>query len=341
MPLSYLPAFWFAWTGRGNLSLIGQSLAFSVLSWIFFGVFIWLRMRALFKLGWRFDRALARRYLGFGAMTGLASFISNLVTQTDNFIVGTRTGTVALGYYDRGYRTAQWPNLLLNTVLSRSALFTYAQVKDDAARLRKTFIMVVWLTIGMAAPIALGLAIAGPDLIRVVYGERWLPAVPILQLLVVAAVMRPIWDNVYALFVGYGRPQRAIWIGGIQLGVLFALGWGLAGLYGSIGVAVAVIVAYLAALALAWWYTRDLLQLTGRDLLELFGAPLLAAVLTLASYWLLRQALPLDQWPPVVRIVGGGLYGALGFYAISFLIQPRGTLARIQYVLRLLRRREA
>lgn len=338
LPLSYIPAFWFAWTGRGNLSLIGQSIAFSLFSYLFFGVFFWLRMRWMFALKWRFSRGLARRYFQFGALTGIAGFISSMVGQSDNFIVGTRAGAEQLGYYDRGYRTAQWPNLLLNSLLARSALFTYAQVKDDAARLRKTFSMVAWLTVAMGAPIALALMITGPDLIPLVYGERWLPAVPILRVLVAAAMLRPIWDNTFSFFVGYGQPQRAIWIGAVQLGVLFALGWVLVGYFGSVGVGFAVIVAYLVALALAYWITRDLLRL---DLMDLFGWPLVAALLTVGGYMLLVRVLPLQSWPLLVRVLFGGVYAVVGFYAIGFLLQPRATRERIEYILRLLRRREA
>ena len=161
LPISYLPAFWLAWTGRGSLSLISQYVVFSLLSFGVFGVFIWRRMRWLTAMRWQFSRGLARGYLHYGILTGVATFLSNMVTQTDNFVVGTRNGVTELGYYDRGYRTAQWPNLLLNTLVLRSALFTYAQLRDDAARLRKSVSMVIWLIVSMGAPIALALAIYG------------------------------------------------------------------------------------------------------------------------------------------------------------------------------------
>ena len=109
LPLSYLPAFWLAWTGRGSLSLISQALFFALLTFVFYGAFIWLRMRWMFGLRWRYSGSLARRFLSFGALSGVAAFLSNMVSQTDNFVVGTRNGAAELGYYDRAYRTAQWP----------------------------------------------------------------------------------------------------------------------------------------------------------------------------------------------------------------------------------------
>jgi PST family polysaccharide transporter len=334
LPLSYVPAFWLAWTGRGSLSLIGQALAFTLLTFLFYGVFILMRMRWMFGLRWRFDRSLARRFLGFGALSGIAAFLSTMVSQTDNFVVGTRNGAVALGYYDRAYRTAQWPNLLLNTLLVRSALFTYAQIKDDVQRLRKSVAMVIWLIVSMAAPIALALLLAAPDLILLVYGERWLPAVPPLRLLVIAALLRPISDNAFALFIGTGRPRAAIGIGALQLAIILGLGWLLAPAYGALGVGAAVILAYVAALVVAYRLTAVQLQL---DWMGLFAKPLLAAVLVIAGYLLLNRVLPLNDWPLWVRVVGKGGYAVIAYYVIGFLLQPRDTLERLRYIRRLLR----
>ena len=335
LPLSYLPAFWLAWTGRGSLSLISQALFFALLTFLFYGVFIWLRMRWMFGLRWRFRRDLARRFLSFGALSGVAAFLSSMVSQTDNFVVGTRNGAAELGYYDRAYRTAQWPNILLNTLLARSALFTYAQLKDDAVRLRKSVSMVIWLIVTMAAPIALALFLTAPDLILLVYGERWLPAVPSLRLLVAAALLRPIWDNAFVLFIGTGRPRTAIWIGVLQLAIIFGLGWILAGLYGPVGVGMAVILAYVAALVLAYRLTAGQLQL---DWIGLFAKPLLAAVLVVVGYLALDYMLPLDDWPLWLRVLGKGGYAVVAYYLIGFMLQPQATVERLQYIRRLLRK---
>ena len=335
LPLSYAPAFWLAWTGRGGWSLISQAVTFSLLSILFYAVFIVRRMGWVFRLPWRFERQRARRYVSYGTQSGIAGFIATMVSQTDNFVVGTRSGAAALGYYDRGYRTAQWPNLLLNTLLTRSALFTYAQLKDDAARLRKAVSMVIWLIVSLAAPIGLALWVTAPDLILLVYGERWLPAVPILRVLVAAAILRPLWDNVFALFVGTGRPRLAIWIGAAQLAIIFGLGWVLGGFYGPVGVGVAVIVAYVCALAAAHHYTNTLLKL---DFVDLFAKPLLAAGLVIAGYALLNQLLPVQDWPLLLRTLAKGAYAVAGYYLISFMVQPRATVERAQYICTLLRR---
>jgi lipopolysaccharide exporter len=201
--------------------------------------------------------------------------------------------------------------------------------------LRKSVSMVIWLIVSMAAPIALALLLTAPDLILLLYGERWLPAVPYLRLLIVAALLRPIWDNAFVLFIGTGRPRTAIWIGILQLVVIFGLGWVLAGIYGPIGVGAAVIVAYLAALAIAYRLTAGQLQL---DWVGLFAKPVLAAGLVVAGYLVLTRLLSLDELPLWVSVLATGGYAVAAYYLIGFLLQPEATLERLQYIRRLLRK---
>ncbi len=113
MPISYVPAFWLALNGLGQYSLIAQALSVVLLQEAGFWVYVWRRMQLVFALKWRFDRVLATKMMRFGATTGLGGFLIGTTSQVDNFLLGTLGGATALGYYDRAYRMAQWPSLLL------------------------------------------------------------------------------------------------------------------------------------------------------------------------------------------------------------------------------------
>ena len=63
-----------------------------------------------------------------------------------------------------------------------------------------------------------------------------------------AAVLRPLWDNANALFVGGGRPRAALVISGVQLVGVLVLGALLGSWLGVEGVALAVGVAYVVSL---------------------------------------------------------------------------------------------
>lgn len=126
MPLSYISAFVCAFTDLKRYSILAQSTSCTLLSLIGIGLYALYTQRHLLRLRWRYQPTLAVAYLRFGITSGLGQAIAGLTTQVDNMILGTIAGTVHLGYYDRAYRVAQWPALLLSAVLGRAAIFTYS-----------------------------------------------------------------------------------------------------------------------------------------------------------------------------------------------------------------------
>ena len=83
------------------------------------------------------------------------------------------------------------------------ALYTYTNLREDKVRLQKTVDMVFWICGAVAAPVALALFIAAPDFVLLLYGERWLPSVPILQILLIVAIIRPFWKT--------SAPYLSVW----------------------------------------------------------------------------------------------------------------------------------
>ncbi len=330
--VSYLPAFWLALNGGGYWAIVAQNLVLAALT----AAGTWWAVRGLPAANparWRFDPRLARQLVEFGVVVGLATLGGMFLTQFDNFLVGTFVGLAALGFYDRAYRTAQWPSTFLNVVVNRGAFYTYARLRDDQARLRRTGTMLLWLITMTGVPVAVGIVLAAPDLVGVLYGERWLPAAPLLQLLVVYSVCRPLWDNAAALFTALGRPGLNTRFTAAQALILGAAGVPLTLLWQATGTALAVGLAFGLGLVVTY---REVLRLTGIDLwTELWPALLTAAAVGVAG-WLLWTLVPLELGP----VAGFGLkfgFGLAGFWLLMVGLRPRLTLGRLAYVVRLLR----
>lgn len=336
MPFSYLAAFVLALTGHGNLSLIGQSVSFAALALTGTWLFIVRALRPLFRLHWRFSPALARQLFSFGLVAGVGFALYGLTTQVDNFLVGTIAGVDALGYYDRAYRTAQWPYLVLASLTGGAAIYTYARLQGDAERLRKSVTMVAWVSASLAAPVALVLFVTAPDFIHLVYGDRWLPAAPLLRVLVLVAILRPLVENANSLMAATGQPRRIAILAAAQLAVLMILGTGLTVLYGAMGMAAAVAVSFVVAILIVH---RNLMQTVQIGVLDVFGVPLLAALLTVVGYIFLNRELNVVTLPLWLQLVLKAAYTFAAFYAILFVLQPRTTRARVHYLIRLARGR--
>lgn len=335
VPLSYAPAFWLAYQGLGQYSLISQSVAYQLTMIAATVLYFVYRRRDVLRLRWRFEPALASQYVKFGLVAGLSQFTSILLTQADNFILGTLTGATTLGYYDRAYRVAQWPALLLNTLLGRAATFTYAQVRDDAQRLKRSIEMVLWISVQVAAPIALMLFISAPDLVQLLFGAQWLPAVAPLRVLLFAALIRALWENSWAIFIGTGHPRRIIELSLFQLVILGITGTALSAMLSAIGMAISVVIMFGAGVMAAYRVLRRSLPL---QIGEALSGPLIASALTLAGYLLLVRLVG-SAHPLWFSVAWKASWGLAGFALFSLLVQPRQFTTHIGYTWRLLRGR--
>jgi PST family polysaccharide transporter len=337
-PISYVPAFWLALNGAGYWSLVVQPLAYGAL--LVVGMW-WSAHRSLpqiWRLRWRFDWGTSRSLLRFGSFVGLAEFGGLLTTQLDNFLVGTVVGVVTLGFYDRAYRIAYWPGLLLSNVVNHTAFYTYARLQDDLVRLQKTVVMTQWLTTSIALPLAVAVFAAAPDLVTLLYGERWLPSALFLRFLVIYSAARPLMDNAGSLFTAVGRPRLKTLTVFLEVAILVLAGLPLTFAFGAVGTAVAVGLASGTGLIVRLALVRQIVALR---LWETLLAPAAAAALALASVVLLNRALGTSDWSLVARVVTKAAYGAGAFFAILLILQPRLTRERIRYTWQLaMRRRE-
>ncbi|MHB0856223.1 MAG: oligosaccharide flippase family protein [Anaerolineae bacterium] len=333
-PLSYLPAFWLAWRGAGYWSLVAQSAAYALL--LLVGMW-WVARRRLpwvWELRWRLDRDTALRLLRFGVYVGAGTVLVMLATQFDNFLVGTFVSLTMLGFYDRAYRIAQWPSTLVSSVLSRTALYTYARLQDDPVRLSRTVSMTFWLITLLALPLALAIFVAAPDLVLLLYGVEWLPSAVFVRLLVVYSLLRPLLDVAGSLFTGVGKPHQATLVAGAQAVALLVVATPLTFSQGAVGTAVGVGVAFVMGLVVAYLFLRRTVHVA---LWREFGIPALSAVAAMVAYWALARLAGVEALSLPWRVLAKACFAPGAYLAVLFALQPQAMRSRLTYVIKLLR----
>jgi lipopolysaccharide exporter len=329
--VSYLPAFWIAARGGGVWSLVAQSLSYNLLLVIAIWWTVRRRMPQIWHVRWRFSPTLARHFLSFGITIGLGNLAGMLVTNLDNFLVGTFVGVTALGFYDRAYRTAQWPSTLLSGLIARAAFNTYAKLQDDLVRLQKTVTMILWIISTLALPLALVIFITAPDLIVFLYQERWLPSAPFLRVLVLIAAVRPIWENAGALMVALGEPRLTALLCWVQVLVLVIAGLPMTIAWGATGTCLAVGLAFAVGVISLYRVAARRVPVKLETTLVI---PALISVLVLLGYVLLNRLTPLNDLSLPFRLGVKSLYAPIAFFLLTLLVQPRATRERVAYVWR-------
>ncbi|MCS6800597.1 MAG: oligosaccharide flippase family protein [Dehalococcoidia bacterium] len=336
LPLSYLPAFAAALLGAGYWSLVIQ---LGTQAGIYCLGMWWLARGPVgdaWRDGWRLSAPLARRLLSFGATWGLGSLAATLIGQLDNFLIGTAVSLEELGYYDRAYRIALWPSVLVSGIISRTAYVAYARLHADPARLARAANLTLWFMLRAIFLIGTVLLAAAPSVVELLYGPRWAPAALFLRVLIAMSLLRPMTEELATLLGAVGRPRRAAlaaWTGALTL---LGAGLPLTLLGGAVGTAVAVGVAYLVAATLASRLVLPLVPIAFGEV----AVPAAAAFLAGGAAGLAVSATVAsaagEVFLPLRFALEAGL-AAAAFIGVLLLLERRRLVARARDAVRLAR----
>jgi O-antigen/teichoic acid export membrane protein len=219
------------------------------------------RFRALFSFG--------RWILG-------SKIVVFLSTQGDDIIVGKLLGTDALGYYRVSYRVSNLPATELATAVSTVIFPAFAKVQEDLGRLRKAFCETFELITAVSFLLGGLILVLADLLVPLLFGEKWTPIVPLVQILSVYGIMRSMGSPFGPVFQAIGRPDLMTKIQLFNLAVLAAVIFPMTFRWGVVGTAAAVVAASVAVAPFNFWL---ILRVTGTP-----TSRLLAPVVRAASY---------------------------------------------------------
>ncbi|WP_378949021.1 lipopolysaccharide biosynthesis protein [Paracoccus sp. R86501] len=260
-----------------------------------------------------------RDLLSFSIWLTLGSSVQALNWRVVPLLYGAILPTNIMGQYSFG-------NRLTNTIFEQLAqpiqqtlypAFSRFKTQKDALRmayLRAQGVMCLWII-----PCAIGFAAIAPTLVTQVVGEKWLQAVPVMQILAVTAALqasvavqpiamatgntqRLFYRDIRATLVRWPLILIGIWLGSPQGPYAMLIG-------SMLGAFVGAIVNVIWNMTLV----RDVGDLRIRAQFQLLLRPALASMIMTSVIWLLETMLPPtnDAWGIWIRLlqlcVAGGL----------------------------------
>lgn len=142
----------------------------------------------------------------FGKWMSVSSITSYAVSQGDNFTVGKMLGTTSLGYYQSGFALALIPVAEFGRVLG-NALFPMFSGTANHTERQERFFRVTRIIFAFIIPTTFGLYALAPELVRVIYGERWMPMAPIVAVLALYAMIKSFEVIGQPYVMGMGLPH--------------------------------------------------------------------------------------------------------------------------------------
>ncbi|MGB9180385.1 MAG: lipopolysaccharide biosynthesis protein [Pyrinomonadaceae bacterium] len=294
--------------GAGVWALVAQNLSMSV--FMAGGRF----MGAKWYPRLRFNMQRARELFSFSLSAFGYGAVHHGIRNIDKVLIVRVLGAEALGYYTLAYNLVLLPSLTICGIVERVMFPALASVQSDLARFRRVYVRLA-RTVALATfPLIIGLGATAPLFVKTVYGEKWGPVVPVLQILIIMGLFEGI-NITSRIFWSLGRPQLIFWLATLSLIVLtlgFAIGvqWGLAGVAWTYAIVspVVFILPHLLANRLMKLGLKTFMRVL---VLPLFAATVMGIVITLLTA---RGFSPLSwDWAnlSILILIGAIVYAAV------------------------------
>lgn len=282
-----------AYLGAGVWALVFQQLsnAFidTVILWIVVKwrpkfVFSWARLKILFSFGWKLL---------------LSALLDTVYNDLRQLVIGKKYTKEDLAYYNNGQKI---PNLVVTNINTSigSVLFPALSseqdhpelVKAHVRRAIKTSSYIMW-------PMLLGLAACSEPVVRLLLTDKWLPAVPYLQISCFVYGMMPIHTANLQAITAMGRSDLFLRLEIIKkvIGLIVLI---ISMRYGVIAIAVSAIFTGILSMFINAWPNRELLHYSYREQLS---DMLPAFVLSMVMYLTVLQVNRLSLSPILLLLI--------------------------------------
>ena len=135
--------------------------------------------------GWRPRLTLAAWHdlIGFSMWSWAVSIVQLLRDRADIFVVGRVLSPAAAGIYAIGEEVAALPTTEVVLPLCRACFSAFAAAGRHEQGMSEAFMRPVATTFLITLPAGLGVSLVADPLVSLLFGERWLVAVPVVQIL--------------------------------------------------------------------------------------------------------------------------------------------------------------
>ncbi len=193
-----------------------------------------------------------RELLPFSSKQLFTSLFTHINNNIFSALLGRFYTIQEAGYYSQG---SKWTTMGYSTIfgmINSVGQPVFREASEDLLRLRNIFRKLMRFTAFVSFPAMLGLAIVAKELIVLTITEKWLPCVPIMQILCVWGAFMPISALYSNLMNSIGRPNIYMW-NTIALGIFQLLCVSLSYPYG-LNVMLIVYTAANILWLLVWHY---------------------------------------------------------------------------------------
>lgn len=174
-----------AYSGWGVWSLVGlnicQATTFAIQCWLF--------------LKWRpslvFNKRRFKYHFNFGYKMTLSGILDSVYNDSYRIIIGKFYSPTSVGFFNQAETMRLFPVNQLGTVMGKVTYSWFSNIKNDI-ELKAAYKETIRIVFFIVVPMMMVLIVVGEEFFIVLFGEKWLPAVPYFQILSFASIIKPL-----------------------------------------------------------------------------------------------------------------------------------------------------
>jgi len=269
------------------------------------------------KITWQHTRD----FFAFGLPMSAASIAGFGSRRWDNIVFARLFGQGMAGIYNYAYNLADIPATQIGETIGDVLVPSFAKMDSDERR-KRALLRSMQLLILVVAPLAFGLGSIAKTLVETIFDPRWVAIGPMLVVLSVLSVVRPIgWIG--SAYLQVRNQPRAIMVLEVTmivglLGAVWAFGH-MGPLWACAGVGMAFTFNSLSFM----WVIRKVDGLSLREQIVPLLPPVIACIPMVAAVfglrWLMNSAGVHSNW---LRLIAETLTGAVVFIPSALVLAP-------------------
>jgi O-antigen/teichoic acid export membrane protein len=282
-----------------------------------------------YRLGLRFERASAQRYLRFSGPVLVATLGALAVAQGQVLAFKLHAGLAAAGFITLAVTLTRYVDRA-DQIVTSSIYPAICAIQDRPQAQEELFVKSNRATLAWVLPFSAGIVLFAPDLVSLVLGHRWQPAVVLLQGLGIAGAIQQLgfnWFSFYRARGETGPPAVEAVVGGVAFLALAVPGLLVDGSHGFV---VGRVAAVVIATGVRWFYVRRLLPgVRASGLLAPALIPLAQATIAVIAVRMATWGDHREWWQALVE---AALF--VGVYGVSVWHRERGLIGELLTALR-------
>lgn len=272
--ISGIIGIYMAYHGYGAYALVAQQVSMALMRCIILNLFSNYRIRMFFS------KESFKDMFSFSFKLVLASSLDRVYSSVYTMVIGKVFSPSVLGLYSRGTHFAKLPANILGDIFNRVTLPVMSSVQEKPNSLSNVFRKYIQVSSFVIFGVIVCLLLLSKPLVRILLTDKWIDAVPIIQILCLAYLTNHISTINRNLLYTKKRSDLALKLEVIKKTIAFMIF--IASIpFGIIVVCWGQVVYNIIAILLNSFYTKRLIGITLVQQLTDFGKFLIIAFVSL------------------------------------------------------------